>query len=407
MHKPTINFILPANIVDSLSRIALEWSNLMIEDHTIIISYPLVDHIDFIKFQSKEKFRGIKPHLARSTIQKLWACYKIATSKGKFATLKAFFELLIGTYKWQGLRIGNVHSSIRFNPFLCYPNNSNMPEADYIGFLAGNYLTPRLTKLDKSKGKVIASIHLNYDSVEKDPSPLMKEWFTQEFNILKTCNVPVFAESRRNMQVAERKGLKIVGLVPPGINFEEFKKRQTSSNAIINVMLFCTPKPQKGLRFGCEAIQSLRRKYSSRNTVKFISIGNVTEEFRGLFDENIGFCYGDDYSRALRRADIFVWPEIYSGFATPPLQAMASGSALCTTAIDGTEEYCIHMQNSMTCEPYDVDTMVNNISTLIDNRQLRSFVASGGLEVARRYTWPESVRRLKEIMRRESLVDSA
>jgi glycosyltransferase involved in cell wall biosynthesis len=259
----------------------------------------------------------------------------------------------------------------------------------------GCYFIPHCLSLAKEKGEIIGSLHINYLAAQKDPSPTFRDWLEHDLEISKKLNIRILAESKRNKKVAENLGVKISKSIPPGINYEQFSDSGRRGNIpILNIMLYCIPGLNKGLDFGCQVIKRLKEDNLITNKFAFSSIGLPTLEYQYLFDNQYGYLHGNDYPNALKEIDIFIWPEQYSGFATPPLHAMACGCALVTTLIDGTEEYGIHKENCMMAMPDDLETMVNNVKKLITDVKLRDKIRENGLQTVKNYSWESSVDKL-------------
>ena len=390
MEKPkTINFVVTANLADSLARITLEWSKQLVnKKYRIIISYPFISHIDFIRWNISQKVNNSNYKNTKYSfllLIKLVRIYKLRLFSG-------IIKFIFGLYKWEGRKMGSIPMEINFNPFFILPTNQNMPVADYLIVINGCYFIPHLIHLSKDKGEIIGSLHINYLAAKNDPSPVVRGWLEHDLAISKKLNIRILAESQRSKKAAEDLGVKIDDCIPPGVNCEEFSDSGRRGNiSPIVILLFCATKPQKGLDFGCDVIAKLREDSTVLEKVKFYSVGcpenQMKPEYRDLFDFHYGYLHRNDFRDALKEADIFLWPEQYSGFASPPLQAMACGCALVTTYIDGTEEYATHEENSMTAMPDDLEKMENNVKRLILDTELRDKIRENGLLTVKNYTW--------------------
>ena len=72
-----------------------------------------------------------------------------------------------------------------------------------------------------------------------------------------------------------------------------------------------------------------------------------------------------------KKTDIFLCPSIQEGWHNPPSEAMASKCAVVATNV-GSVLYTVENNvNGFKVEPKDVNAMEENISKLIENRDLR------------------------------------
>lgn len=399
----TINFFLAGNIPGPFERIVIGWTNVLVKKNiNIIISFPFFDYFDYYSWNASRLADNISNKWLRVVKYKLllFKCFLISRE----SYIKLVVDLInfgLSKYSWNGKSIGFIDRNVKYNSFFLKPSNQNMPTADYIVVLNGGYPVPNLLQLEEDKGEVIASIHMNYISTMSDPSQKVRDWYAYDLSIIKRLNIKIFAESVRNKKVAEELQVSIVNLVPPGVNLAQFTdSKRRGNNKSISIMLFYNHKPQKGPEFGCAIINKIRKEFSDNTNIDIIysSIGILPSEYANNFDTCFGYLTGSEYLTALKTADIFIWPEQHSGFATPPLQAMASGCALVTTIIDGTEEYCVHGVNSMTSSPDDINGMVNNVRTLILNVGLRDKIKDNALQTVKRYSWEASANKLLQVL---------
>jgi glycosyltransferase involved in cell wall biosynthesis len=113
-------------------------------------------------------------------------------------------------------------------------------------------------------------------------------------------------------------------------------------------------------------------------------------EAYALFDRDFGYLSGDRVVEAYESTDIFISPSLCDGFSMVLIEAMASGCAVVTTVVGIAEEICEHGKNCMLSKPRDVDKMVKNVRSLIDDTQLRDSIRESGLDTARDFSWEAS-----------------
>lgn len=105
-----------------------------------------------------------------------------------------------------------------------------------------------------------------------------------------------------------------------------------------------------------------------------------------------------ELSNLYATSDIALCPSWYESFPLPPLEAMASGTAVITTRI-GTEDYAFDNINSLVVEAKNIDQMHKALITLISDHELRQRLASEGLKTSQKYNWNDAVENREKILK--------
>lgn len=104
-----------------------------------------------------------------------------------------------------------------------------------------------------------------------------------------------------------------------------------------------------------------------------------------------------------RSADIFLSTSLYESYSLPPLEAMASGTAVIATDCGGIRAYAKHGENCILCRQGDLPAMANALATLINFQHERQRLAQAGRETALEHSAETVVgmleRRLSDIVR--------
>ena len=394
-NKPkSVNFILAANTAGSLTQIVAQCANQLVDrDWEVHIAYPVFGFWNYHKFIVSEQSKS-------SSIQcKYW--YQFFRFWW-YLLRKLLRKVIIRSKGWEGASIYKIYkldAHIKLHRFWTTPSASRMPDADVIIVLQ-NYLIPHLLFLPPSKGKVIGCIAMDYQDALKYNEGIALAWAQQMLSIDQQLHVPRFALSNGIRISAEALGVSVRRVIPLGVNIEEFNNggREIQKNVPLRVMLFCGNPPSiKGQDFGCQVVRQLKQFYTDRQ-VKFVSVGQVKEEYKKMFNENLGYLYGQEYVRAYKNADIVIYPSFSDGFPAPPLEALAAGCALATTAVQGVDEYCVHEKNSLMSKPGDAEGMIKNVRRLIEDSVLRISLSSEGLATAKRYAWSVCAGKLVDFM---------
>jgi glycosyltransferase involved in cell wall biosynthesis len=94
-------------------------------------------------------------------------------------------------------------------------------------------------------------------------------------------------------------------------------------------------------------------------------------------------------------ADMFVYPSIYEGFGLPPLEAMACGTPVVTTAVSSMPE---HVGDAgVLVPPQDEQALSQAMFEVLANQELRDQLAVKGPQQAARYTWKRTAQATLEV----------
>lgn len=94
-------------------------------------------------------------------------------------------------------------------------------------------------------------------------------------------------------------------------------------------------------------------------------------------------------------AECFIYPSLYEGFGLPPLEAMACGVPVITSATSSLPE--VVGDAALTVDPLDVADLSRAIRRLLDDRPLRERLRAAGLARAATFSWAETARRTMEV----------
>lgn len=98
-----------------------------------------------------------------------------------------------------------------------------------------------------------------------------------------------------------------------------------------------------------------------------------------------------------RKARCFIYPSLYEGFGIPILESFAAG---CPIALSNTSCFPeIAQEGGMYFDPYNVDSMVDSLSILLNNDSCRDEQIARGYEVLKQYSWKKMAKETADIYR--------
>ena len=100
----------------------------------------------------------------------------------------------------------------------------------------------------------------------------------------------------------------------------------------------------------------------------------------------------EELAKLYQEADIYVCTSRYESFPLPPLEAMASGTAVVSTSNDGIMAYANHGENCLLAPVGDVQAIATAIRRVLDDPTLADRLRSNGLRTARDLSWPKIIR---------------
>jgi glycosyltransferase involved in cell wall biosynthesis len=101
-----------------------------------------------------------------------------------------------------------------------------------------------------------------------------------------------------------------------------------------------------------------------------------------------------------RNADVFISASLYESFPLPPIEAMASGTAVIATNSGGINTYAKPGVNCLLCEQGDFDSMFFALQHLLSNPEARCLLAAEGRKTAWEYSFSNVIPILEQCLTR-------
>jgi glycosyltransferase involved in cell wall biosynthesis len=163
-------------------------------------------------------------------------------------------------------------------------------------------------------------------------------------------------------------------------------------------------KPHKNVDRLIEAFALLRRR--EFDGVKLLIIGDQISQYpnlRRLVHRHqlhqhvrfLGFVPDQTLAVLYRLASVFVFPSLYEGFGLPPLEAMASGTAVISSNVSSLPE--VVGDAGLLVDPMNPQAIADAMARVLSDPELRSELIRRGHERVKAFSWERSVARIRGI----------
>ena len=199
-------------------------------------------------------------------------------------------------------------------------------------------------------------------------------------------------------------------LIPPCIDTEFYRPCEQKSNAMPTILLVGHPGLIfKGFAFALSVLESawalgarFSVQWACQRKPSGISTSFPIEYFEMASQEQLASLY--------RKADVFLSASLYESFPLPPIEAMASGTAVIATDSGGIRTYAEPGKNCLLAEQGDVDSCATALIFLLTQPEFRNALAAAGRETAMKYSaektaelWEKYLLRILEAKRGERI----
>ncbi len=106
----------------------------------------------------------------------------------------------------------------------------------------------------------------------------------------------------------------------------------------------------------------------------------------------VGYINEEDKPYIMANAEIVAYPSFYGGFGFVPLEAMACGVPVVTSARTSMPEACADA--ALLVDPYNIADLAAAINNLLIDSKLRQNLIEKGTERAKKYNWQECARQI-------------
>ena len=189
--------------------------------------------------------------------------------------------------------------------------------------------------------------------------------------------------------------------LPHGLDHAKYRVVRPMRERPRRIAMVYNSHPIKGARFGLDAIASVLERVEDVDAVVF----GTTPLATALPD---GVTY---YDRPPQRfiveeiyngSSVFVNSGLREGLGFAPLEAMACGCALVTTANGGSADYAMHEDTALVTPVKDAEAIAANVEALLLDDDRRVAMAERGRQYVERFNWPRSAELLEDFLSRYS-----
>jgi glycosyltransferase involved in cell wall biosynthesis len=113
---------------------------------------------------------------------------------------------------------------------------------------------------------------------------------------------------------------------------------------------------------------------------------------------HLGHVAADELPALMRAAEALIFPSLYEGFGSPPLEAMACGCPVASSRRASLDEMV--GEAALELEPESVESIAEAIDRIVADDELRASLRTRGLERAAGFTWESAARRHLEVYER-------
>lgn len=233
--------------------------------------------------------------------------------------------------------------------------------------------------------------------------PLVPDMMLCKLMSRSSYDLPIFKianSSWLQKLILERHG-QLVPFSNNGIELNDFSPHPKKSchDGIIRVVTYSRPEQWKGFADAVAAMRDVIDRYGASVEWHVFGYEHPTLPYNNpyapyKYHPKVIF---SDLAVLYATSDICLCPSWYESFPLPPLEAMASATAVVTTE-HGTEDYALHEENALVVGARDAKGMAESVQRLIEDPGLRNRLALSGRKTAETFDWRHAVEKREKIL---------
>lgn len=103
-----------------------------------------------------------------------------------------------------------------------------------------------------------------------------------------------------------------------------------------------------------------------------------------------------DLKLLFKGAKVFVFPSFAEGFGIPPLEAMASGTPVCSSNTTSLPEVCENA--ALFFNPHNTKDIASKMKQIFENEKLRKKLTEEGFKQIKKFSWEKSIKETAKIL---------
>ncbi|MQG50968.1 MAG: glycosyltransferase family 4 protein [SAR202 cluster bacterium] len=230
---------------------------------------------------------------------------------------------------------------------------------------------------------------------DKDNAYKFTKWYLTKFINRLSSKITVSASAKEYVQKHFPGEYTVI---PNGIDLDFLSQKSNPLDKYrdnkFNILFLGRLEKRKGLKYLLQAYIELKKKYAIRLII--IGPGNLDKDcvniIKSINSTDI-VCTGpitDQYEKRMyyQTADLFCAPNTGNeSFGIVLTEAMACGTPVIASNINGFKNVIEHGKNGFLFEPNSVSSIYQCIEKLINNNDLRKSIAQNGKYRVRQYNW--------------------
>ena len=246
---------------------------------------------------------------------------------------------------------------------------------------------PSALAMKKTSGKKVLSLHGIYSQQiteihGKIYSNISKNY---EDKALKSADV-ITAISKEACDYYSKDGFDVIH-VPNAIDLDNFPKKAIKrfENQIIYAGRL---SKEKGIHTLLDTAKHLPPEYN----LLIAGAGPEEEKVRNVANSKtnvhyLGYQSKQNLLSLIRGSELLIQPSLEEGISSTLLEAMACGTCILGSNIEGISEIVENNKNGLLVEPNNRDELINKILELLPKKEKRLRMANEGLEIVKKYDW--------------------
>ena len=188
----------------------------------------------------------------------------------------------------------------------------------------------------------------------------------------------------------------VAAVISNAPNQNEFFPDRKTANQRVRILTPYRKEKWKGFE---DAVQVFIKVKKQHPNVKLVTFGqysgrDIPEDFeyhQGPIGEKLRHLYSS--------SDVFLFSSHSEGFGLPPMEAMACKCAVVTTNVGAIPDFSVPGETALVSPPGDIDTLAENLLTLIEDADKRTRFAEKGYEYIKQFTWGHSCDELETLFK--------